>query len=605
MRLSFSRPQRPHTIYVLKSYRDESGKSTTRRVETLGTEEEIEEKYNCPDGLEWAKAYVAELNEKERLGQRTVKVEFSPTERINANEQVLFDGGDLMLLPLYNRLGLPEICDTIKKGSRVKYNVSEILEALVMLRILYPCSKRSSFELNRKRIRKSTFELEHMYRALSLLSSHIDDIQAQVWKNSQKIMSRNTRVVYYDCTNYYFEIEDNDLAKPDADAPHRFVGIRRRGKSKEHRPNPIVQMGMLMDSDGIPLSFIIFPGNESEQPTLKKVEEMIADKFGLNDFIISTDAGLSSEDNRRYNMTENREYIAVQSLPSLGEADQAMALDPKGWHIAFRNKNLSPINPEDPSQDTFNLNQINLNKEKNTTFFKEIIVSKYLNGKKSTARNERVIVTYNHGFALFLKQKREERLKVAEKIVKQKQVNSRASQQDPRNYVDTVYYTPEGEVAEGITMSINTAKIAKEERFDGFYAYGTSLDDDAIDVLRARSFHYEIEHLFRTTKSHLEARPVYLRREERIRSHFLVCFLSMVIIKMLQKQINMPDVSIDRLIQTLRSIKFDYFKGYGYRPLFERNDLTDRLQEVAQVNIDTQIVEAKTMRAMYRAINKS
>jgi transposase len=304
-------------------------------------------------------------------------------------------------------------------------------------------------------------------------------------------------------------------------------------------------------------------------------------------------------------MTENREYIAVQSLPSLGEADQAMALDPKGWHIAFRNKNLSPINPEDPSQDTFNLNQINLNKEKNTTFFKEIIVSKYLNGKKSTARNERVIVTYNHGFALFLKQKREERLKVAEKIVKQKQVNSRASQQDPRNYVDTVYYTPEGEVAEGITMSINTAKIAKEERFDGFYAYGTSLDDDAIDVLRARSFHYEIEHLFRTTKSHLEARPVYLRREERIRSHFLVCFLSMVIIKMLQKQINMPDVSIDRLIQTLRSIKFDYFKGYGYRPLFERNDLTDRLQEVAQVNIDTQIVEAKTMRAMYRAINKS
>jgi transposase len=589
----------------LKSFRDESGKSTTRRVETLGTEEEIEEKYNCPDGLEWAKAYVAELNEKERLGQRTVKVEFSPTERINANEQVLFDGGDLMLLPLYNRLGLPEICDTIKKGSRVKYNVSEILEALVMLRILYPCSKRSSFELNRKRIRKSTFELEHMYRALSLLSSHIDDIQAQVWKNSQKIMSRNTRVVYYDCTNYYFEIEDNDLAKPDADAPNRCVGIRRRGKSKEHRPNPIVQMGMLMDSDGIPLSFIIFPGNESEQPTLKKVEEMIADKFGLNDFIISTDAGLSSEDNRRYNMTENREYIAVQSLPSLSEADQAMALDPKGWHIAFRDKHLSPINPENPSQDTFNLKQINLGREKDTTFYKEIIVSKCLNGKKSTARDERVIVTYNHGFALYLKQKREERLKVAEKIIKNKQVNSRASQQDPRNYVDTVYYTPEGEVAEGITMSINTAKIAKEERFDGFYAYGTSLDDDAIDVLRARSFHYEIEHLFRTTKSHLEARPVYLQREERIRSHFLVCFLSMVIIKMLQKQINMPDVSIDRLIQTLRSIKFDYFKGYGYRPLFERNDLTDRLQEVAQVNIDTQIVEAKTMRAMYRALNKS
>lgn len=605
MRLSFSRPQRPHTIYVLKSFRDESGKSTTRRVETLGTEEEIEEKYNCPDGLEWAKAYVAELNENERLGKRKVTVEFSPTERINPNEQVLFDGGDLMLLPLYNRLGLPEICNTIQKGSRVMYNVNEILEALVMLRILYPCSKRSSFELNRKRIRKSTFELDHIYRALSLLSSHIDDIQAQVWKKSQNIMTRNTRVVYYDCTNYYFEIEDNDLAKSESGTLNRRVGIRRRGKSKEHRPNPIVQMGMLMDSDGIPLSFIIFPGNESEQPTLQKVEEMIANKFGLNDFIISTDAGLSSEDNRRYNMTENREYIAVQSLPSLSEADQAMALDPRGWHIAFRDKNLSPINPEDPRQDTFDLKQINLDNEKSTTFFKEIIVSKCLNGKKSTARDERVIVTYNHGFALYLKQKREERIKVAQKIVKKKQVNSRASQQDPRNYVDTVYYTPEGEVAEGITMSINTAKIEKEERFDGFYAYGTSLDDDATDVLRARSFHYEIEHLFRTTKSHLNARPVYLQREERIRSHFLICFLSMVILKMLQKQIDMPDVSIDKLIQTLRSIKFDYFKGYGYRPLFERNDLIDKLQEVAEVGIDTQIVETKTMRAIYRNLNKN
>ncbi len=233
-----------------------------------------------------------------------------------------------------------------------------------------------------------TVGLEDVYRALTLLSSHIDDIQATVLENSSRIMERNTRVVFYDCTNYYFEIEDNDPKGKGPRHPARPEGIRRRGKSKEHRPNPIVQMGLLMDSDGIPLSFIIFPGNESEQPSLKKLEEMIADKFGLNEFIISTDAGLSSEDNRRYNMTEGREYIAVQSLPKLPEADCRMALDPRGWHVAFRDRDMGPIDPSDPGRDTFNLSEIDLNAERHTRFYKEIIVEKCIRGNGSTARKE-------------------------------------------------------------------------------------------------------------------------------------------------------------------------------------------------------------------------
>lgn len=234
-----------------------------------------------------------------------------------------------------------------------------------------------------KRVHQSEIALENLYRALTLLSMHIDSIQATVWENSKKIMDRNTRVTYYDCTNYYFEIEDNDLQFRDPKNPKRRVGIRRRGKSKEHRPNPIVQMGLLMDADGIPIAFTIFPGNESEQPSLQRIEEMLADKFGLTDFIISTDAGLSSEDNRRYNMTEGRDYIAVQSLPKLPAADQAMALDPRGWRIAYRDKYLGPIDPENPERDVFNLEEINFSIERNTKFYKEIIVEKRLNGKKT------------------------------------------------------------------------------------------------------------------------------------------------------------------------------------------------------------------------------
>lgn len=214
------------------------------------------------------------------------------------------------------------------------------------------------------------------------------------------------------------------------------------------------------------------------------------------------------------------------------------------------------------------------------------------------ARPERIIVTYCHDFALYLHHKRQERVKVAEKIVKNRQVKSRQSQQDPRQYVSTVYVTKDGEPAEHISMSLDTKAIENEARFDGYYAYGTSLDDDAVDVLRARSFHHEIEHLFRTTKSFLDARPVYLQRADHIRSHFLICFLSMVILKILQNQLDMPDLSIDRLVSTIQDFKLGYLQGAGYIPLFERNELTDRLQEINNICVDTQIVKTKTLNAM-------
>lgn len=574
-------------------------------MERLGTLEEIRQKYGCADPLQWAKDYVARLTLEEKEGKEKINISLSPAKRIDYNQVTQVSGGDLMLIPLYNKLGLPEVCESIIKDTKAKFKLNEILEALVMLRILYPCSKRSSFEFNKKRIRKTTFALEDVYRALSLLSSHIDEIQATVWKNSRKVMERNTRVIYYDCTNYYFEIEDNDLTGADCTCKGRRVGERRRGKSKEHRPNPIIQMGLLMDGDGIPLAFTIFPGNESEQPSLQRIEEMVAEKFGLNEFIISTDAGLSSEDNRRYNMTEGREYIAVQSLPRLSEADQAMALDPHGWHIAYRDKNASPIDPSDPRRDTFNLDEIDLQAERHTRFYKEIIVNKTISGKSSSARPERIIVTYSHDFALYLRHKRAERIKAAEKIVRNKDIKGRQSQQDPRKYVEAAYCTADGELADHISISVNTALIEQEQRFDGFYAYGTSLDDDAVDVLRARSFHCEIEHLFRTTKTFLDARPVYLSRPDRIRSHFLICFLAMTILKMLQKQLNMPDLSVDILIKTLRSIEFDHIHGVGYRPLFTRTRLTDRLQELMGIQIDTEIVKQTSMNKLYRNVKLS
>ena len=598
--------------YIQKSVRVD-GKSTTLTVKKLGLLADIQREQGCADPRQWVIDLARKMTREEKEGKQCIPIDFYPGKEINYDETPLRHAGDIFLLSNYYKLGLPKWCDQLMENERSKYNLASILRTLVVSRVLFPCSKSRTLVEARQLVEAPEFTESQIYKALSLMCSRIDDIQALVWENSQKIMNRNTRVIFYDCTNYYFETEDNDKDYVDTETGEVVTGLRKRGKSKEHRPNPIVQMGLLMDGDGIPLSFIIFPGNESEQPSLKRIEEMVADKFRLNEFVISTDAGLGSEDNRRYNMTEGREYITVQSLPSLPKKDQKMALDPRGWRVAFREKDLPPVDEDDPEKDVFDLSEIDLEKERHTKFYKEIIVDKTIRGKKSTARPERIIVTYSHDFALYLQAKRAERLIVANKIINGRQTKSRQSQQDPRNYIETVYITKDGTKATKMFMTINKKAIENEKRFDGFYAYGTSLDDDAIDVLRARSFHHEIEHLFRITKTHLQARPVYLRRQDRIRSHFLVCFLAMVLLNMLHKQITSTyhemykdnPLSIDSLIEALRKFKFGMLKGKNYLPMYKPDTLTLQLLEMFGLQLNREIITNAKMRAAYKKVKKS
>lgn len=584
-------------------------------VKRLGTFKEIQEREGCLDPREWCRKEALRMTQEEKEGRKKIDISLSPTKLIDKGCRPLRHGGDLMLLGLYNRLGLPGICESILKGSRTKYDLNEILQTLVTSRILFPCSKIRTMELAKGYVNVPGFSENDMYRALSLLSSNIDLIQAEVYRNSLGIMPRRDKAVFYDCTNYYFEIEDDDQDFIDKETGEVIPGLRKHGKSKEHRPNPIVQMGMFMDYDGIPLAFKIFPGNESEQKSLQPLEEVLNRRFGMTDYVVSTDAGLASEDNRRYNMAEGREYICVQSIPGLTKEDRKMCIQPQGWRIAFRKnaRHRNPLDKKDPDREIFNLDELLKEEERcpgmlrDTTLYKEIVVMKGPEGQK---RPERVIVTYDHDFALYLKHKREENLARAQKIIDRKDSRSRQSQQASRHYVTTTHMTKQGEKAVKVEMAINTDVIAQEEALDGFYAYGTSLDDDAIDVLRIRSFHHEIEHLFRTTKTFLNARPVYLSRQDRIRSHFLICFLAMVILKMLQRQLKEANadqykdqpLTIDRLIDTLREIRFDHIPGHGYKPAFTRSDLTDQLQELAGVNISTEIIPTRRMSANYRSV---
>ena len=647
MKATFTKSKSKTWAYIQKSVRV-NGVPTSVNVKKLGTLDDIKRRYGCDDPEQWVRELAAKMTADEKAGKETVTLELCAGKEMDKGSCLLRHGGDILMYPVYKRLGIPEVCENILKGSKVRYNLDEILRTLVFSRVIEPASKIKSYEFANGLVLPPHFKESDMYRALTLLSGHIDEIQAAMYNNSKKFMARKERVLYFDCSNYYFEIEENDPDTVDTETGEFIVGLRKRGKSKENRTSPIVQMGLFMDGDGIPLAFNIFPGNESEQIWLQPLEKVIDKKFDLTEFVVSTDSGLASEENRRYNMAEGRDYICVQSLPSLKADDQDMAIDPRGWRIAYCDGRgaLDNLPIEDAESGVYNLNSLieyeskHQGVLKNITLYREILVEKSIKhdnpewikaekenpGKEhlddknkriprsiTLRRMERLIVTYSHDYAQYLRHKREERVRIATAIVYKKDDKGRHNRQSPRRYTQTVYKTDDGQVATSVEMSLDKDAIKQDAKFDGFYAYGTSLDDDAIDVLKARSLHHEIEHLFRSTKTLLDVRPVHLSRPDRIKSHFLICFIAMTILKIMQKQISEQHncynkenpLTIDSLLSTIRDFRFADQFGRGFTPMFERTDLSDYLQAYAGINLNTQIITPSKMRAAYKNVNKA
>ena len=303
MRLKVSKSKNAASFYVTKTIY-ENGKERTITVEKLGTEKELREKLDGQDPYAWAKTYVSELTAKEKENQREILAPLSPIKQIEKNHPCLFNGGYLFLQDIYYDLKLDKICQTISDRHKFSFDLNSILSYLIYGRIIYPASKRATHELSQKFLERPSFELQHVYRALEVLAKEFDWIQAQLYKNSLAILPRNTRVLFYDCTNFFFEIEQEE-------------GLKQYGLSKEHRPNPIVQMGLFMDGNGMPLAFSIQKGNTNEQTTLKPLEKKILSDFELSQFIVCTDAGLASTANRKYNNLGNRGFITVQSVKKL------------------------------------------------------------------------------------------------------------------------------------------------------------------------------------------------------------------------------------------------------------------------------------------------
>lgn len=570
MRLKTSSSKNSLSFYVITDTYN-NGKRTSKIVEALGTYDALLEKYNR-DPYEWAKEYIAELNRREKEKTRDVLVKFNQAKVLPSDEQRSFNGGYLFLQQLYHQLGLHKICKDISSRHKFTYNLDSILSRLIYGRILFPASKLNTFEQSTRLLEQPDFELQHIYRGLEVIASESDFIQSELYKNSITLSKRNDKILYYDCTNYFFEIEQED-------------GIKQYGPSKEHRPNPIVEMGLFMDGDGIPLAFSIHSGNTNEQTTLKPLEQQLLKDFELSKFIVCTDAGLSSSDNRKFNNMDDRAFITTQSIKKLKKHLKEWALDPEGWsHPAFK--------------DPFNINTLDDNKTlyetyKKDTFYKERWI-------KEDGLEQKLVVTFSLKFRDYQRQIRNKQIERANKLLNgNTRIIDKKRQTDYKRFIHATKVTDDGELAEKTVYSLNEDTISEEAKYDGFYAVCTNLEDDAVAIAKINHRRWEIEESFRIMKSDFKARPVFLQRDDRIKAHFTTCFLALTVYRYLEKALDYKFTTAD-IIPQMKNMDFLSIPGEGYVPTYTRTNFTDALHDAFGFRTDYQIINNKQMKKLYK-----
>ena len=553
------------SFYICKSYTKANGSTTSAIVRKLGTLEQLlpEHGPTRDDVLAWAKNEVkieTEKYKKEKEAQ-TVLIPFHADRQLDYNKQVFFRGGYLFLQSFYYQLQMNKICRKLKQKYKFKYDINAILSDLIYARILEPCSKRSSYKVASEFLEKPSYELHDVYRALDVLGTECDLIQAEVYKNSHFLGERNDKILYYDCSNYYFEIEQED-------------GNKKYGKSKEHRPNPIIQMGLFMDGDGIPLAFSLFPRNANEQISLKPLEKKVLEDFGYQKFIYCSDAGLGSESIREYNHMGERAYIVTQSIKKLKKDEKEWALNPQGFK---RVSDDAPVDITKLSED-----------DKGLYYKDEPYTTKKL--------HQRLIITYSPKYALYQKSIRDKQIERAQKMLDSGNTKkNRKNPNDPARFIGTLAVTKEGEASD-VKHYLDENKISEEGQYDGFYAVCTDLlDDEVDDILKVSEGRWQIEECFRIMKTDFSARPIYLQDENRIKAHFLICFLALTIYRFLEKKLG-SKYTCEKLLDTLKGMNFAEIQEQGFTPLYKREAITDDLHDVCGFRTDYQFITKSKMR---------
>ena len=568
MRLKVNKSKNSINYYIITDFKTKQGKRSTKVFKKLGNEKEILKISEGLVPLEWAKKQLDIVNRQLQEKQLKVTADFYQSNPIEKNKQLTFNCGYLFLQDIYYSLGLDKICKNISDKYRIKYDLNSVLSNLIYTRIIEPSSKLSAFETAKTFLEQPNFQLQNIYRALEIIANETEFIESSVYKNSLNVVERNTNILYYDCTNYFFEIEEAE-------------GIKQYGKNKENRPLPIVQMGLFMDGNGFPLAFVIDSGNTNEQVTLKPLEKQIIKDFELSKFVVCTDAGLASRENRIFNNIQERSFIVTQSLKKIKGHLKDWALSKEGWH---------KLN----SKQLINLNDIDNSSSNEEIYYKE----RWINENNLP---QRLIVSYSPKYAAYQKNVRNSQIERAQKLINNPSAVDKNRQNDPKRFVKSSSITADGEIADKKVLSLNQSAIDNEAMFDGFYAVCTTLEDDISNIIKINKRRWEIEESFRILKSDFKARPVYLKRDDRIKAHFTTCFLALLIYRILEHKLGEKYTS-SKIIKTLRDMNLRELEGVGYIPTYTRTTITEELHNVFNVRTDNEMTILKDMNKIFKNI---
>ena len=575
MRLGISKSKNTINFYIIKDY-TKNGKRSTKHVLRIGNLEEVKTLAGETDYRIWLKDYVKKYNE-EHCQKEIVTIKKNNKKIIEMNKKVSFNVGYLFLQKLYYDLHIQDICKEIENKYQFHFDLNQIFSYLVFARIIYPSSKLETFKQCQNFIQQPTFKLHDEYRALTYIAQNIDSIQEQLFNNSLQVLNRNSKVIYYDCTNYFFEInKENDL--------------RKYGISKQHQPNPLVGMGLFMDGDGFPLAFNIYPGNQNEQETLIPTENKIINKFKLKDtkFILCTDAGLASDKIKKFNIQDGRGFVITQSLKKLKQEYQNQVFEEDGWRILHDLKNV------------YNIKNI-MDEEEEKKKYYETIFYKIIETETKSVKQD-LIVTFCPKYFDYQRNIRNDQIERAKQVIeKNETIRKGKNQNDYRRFIETIPITKEGEAIENVAHSLNENLINEEQRYDGYYALTTNLVGDIEKILSIVKGRWEIEESFRIMKSDFLARPVNLSREDRIKAHFTTCFVALFLYRVLENKLNYK-YTTSQILNTLRNMYMLESNGDGYIPEYERTDLTDDLHEEFGFRTDYEINTYKDLKKIFNQI---
>jgi len=555
------------TFYYMAKTIRQGGKIKTVRVEKLGKHSELVKDYENP--VEYLRTYVLKKTAEETKGIFSVSVTHQLSKQLTHHSKVsnsnLLNIGYFYLNAIYKQLNLNDFFKAVTRDTKIKYNPNDILKYLTFARILAPKSKLSTYDDFESYYGAPKMHIENIYRTLDLIHEHLDAYQTHLYKNSLNISNRNTKVLYYDCTNYFFEIETED-------------DFRKYGQSKDHKPNPIVQMGLFMDGDGVPLAFNVNPGNTNEQTTVLPLERQIIKDFKLSNFIYIADAGLNSNDIRLFNCMLDRDYIVTQSLKKLPKETQDLVLTDEHW---------LKLNASDKEKQRFyDISEIK--DDDKDTYFKVMTIDNPIdiglretheNGrlKKKTTFKQQLIVTYNKKYELHQKEIRANQIIRADKLIKNNSI-SKTSQTSPKRFAKNIGDKP--------VYDLDIDKIVEENRYDGYYALVTSLENDSIsDIIRVSQRRWEIEESFRILKTNFKSRPVYHQKDRRIISHFSICFTSLLVYRLLENKLG-NKYTIHEIITQLKNMSVLPMNEAIFEASYAGSDLLNDLSKTFDIYLD-------------------